>query len=113
LSLFLPKFVFTALEKKAFEPMIDTEAPSNPRVARTPKSISFFHNTKNINLSEYIGEFIKKHPQDSVIIFPDDLLLSGELKYLDSFVKQAIVVKNSDTYTKRYKTWLAARKKTH
>lgn len=108
LALFFPKFIFNALEKKAFEPMVEIKPfPIKKKLG----NISFFHNTKNKNLSEYILEFIEKNPEGSAIIFPDDLLLSQELKKLGEKKKEATLIKNADTYTKRYKNWLEVTKK--
>ncbi len=120
LSLFLPKFVFNALEKKTFEPMLEVTRLQSYKVtknSRNPKPetrnlISFFHNTKNIPLVEIIQFFLKKY-ENLVIIFPDDLLLSQTLKNLPELQKKSTIVKNSATYTKRYKTWLEASKKTN
>jgi primosomal protein N' len=118
LALFLPKFIFNTLEKKAFEPMItvtdyESRATGKFRNSKleTRNLISFFHNTKNVSLSEYIQDFLKKYSNNTAIIFPDDLLLSQELQHLTGIEKNATVVKNSHTYTRRYKTWLEARQK--
>ena len=107
LALFLPKFIFNTLEKKAFEPMIDMKPLAFEKKARP---ISFFHNTKNIPLAQYIQAFIGKDSRPYAIIFPDDLLLSGVIKHLSEECQKATIIKNGDTYTKRYKGWLQTSK---
>ena len=107
MSVFLPKFIYTSLEKKSF---MDLKRPvSIPRLVSSGEKILFYCNKTDV--FEKIVELIDENIW-TAIVFPTDFMLNDFLDIHDDIKDKSIIYKNSLSYTKKYKAFIEAYNRT-
>ncbi len=112
LNLFLPKFIFNALEKKAFEDMTKEDKKIEnwklktcPCKARIENNSLLIYNYSNKKINVIIKDILKNY-KECVFIFPDDFSVNNFCEQNESIISDSIIYKNKDTYNRKYKTFL-------
>lgn len=103
LNLFLPKFILNRLEKNSFQDILNINNEILPQ--KTKNKPVFLHNISIKSIEETLKENIGDL-NDTVIIFPDDFSIESFLNNNQWLGQEAIIYKNSFTYSKKYKTFL-------
>ncbi|MDD2486977.1 MAG: hypothetical protein PHS92_01245 [Candidatus Gracilibacteria bacterium] len=107
LAVFLPKFIYSSLEKKSFVDLSRTV--SNKRPISDSEKILYYCSKTDVfkKISELTDE-----KKGTVIVFPDDFMLDEFLEKNNAIKSKSIIYKNGFSYSKKYKIFIEAYNKT-
>ncbi len=99
LNLFLPKFVFSKLEKWAFLDIVDISLEHNLKKETWLEIIHLINGNRTNVLSKELTPW-------SVLVFPDDLSIDSFLSGKQELIKDILIYKNGLSYSKKYRLFL-------
>ena len=106
LALFLPKFIYTFLEKKSFVDLLNI--PQKTFKEKWEKRLLFC--SKNDNFSEILN--LLKENKNTALIFPDDFMLDDFIELYPYLIEKSIIYKNKFSYIKKYRAFIDTYNKT-
>lgn len=108
LNLFMPKFIFSNLEKSSFEPTYDLDYKVFP-TKQEKWSRTLLHITSESDFLAKLRDIIFNDSSIStVVIFPDDFSIDDFISRFPEIEKEIMIFKNSLTYSKKIKIFLQA-----
>ena len=102
LNLFLPKYIFSRLEKTSFSDTYDLDEETN---IKQPWEAMLYHISTYDQVFDILKDMMGKE-KNMVIVVWDDLSIDSLINKLDTLKSEGIICRNSSTYAKKYKDFI-------